>query len=86
MFGTLRKIEITDDLIMKIAREKFSEYNEGILDDQKKYIIGDWCNRSYDMLKDFNDLVCIFKKINYQCNTDNFDQYHDITFHYVDKE
>lgn len=31
MNGTLRKIEITDDLIMKVAREKFNACNKGSL-------------------------------------------------------
>ena len=73
MNGTLKKIEITDDLIMKIARDQFSTYNnEGILDEKREYIIGDWCNRSYDMLNNFNELVDIFKKINFQYDTEEY--------------
>lgn len=65
MFKTGKEIEITEDLIMQVAREKFNECNEGILDDKKEYIRVGWINAAYDMLNDFNDLIEIFKKIKY---------------------
>lgn len=82
MKGTLRKIEITDDLIMKVAREKFNACNKGILDKEREYVRIDWINSACDMLNDFNDLVAIFKKINFQCDIDNFNGYHDVNEFY----
>jgi hypothetical protein len=60
------KIKITDDLILKIAREKFNTYYEEIFDDEREYIKIDWINKAYDMIDNFNDLIDILKKINYQ--------------------
>jgi hypothetical protein len=67
MNGTLKKIEITDDLIMKIAREQFSIYNnKEILDEKREYIRVTWIKDAEDMLNNFNELIDIFKKINFQ--------------------
>jgi len=65
MFGTLMKIEITDDLIMKVAREMFARCDEEALDDQSNYVKGMWLNSAAEILDDFNDLTEIFKKLNY---------------------
>lgn len=71
MNSTQQKIKVTNDLIMQVAREKFNECNKEILDDEREYVRVGWINKACDMLNDFNDLIEIFKKINFQCNTDN---------------
>jgi hypothetical protein len=53
---------------MKIARDQFSTYNnKGILDEKREYIRVDWIKDAEDMLNNFNELVDIFKKINFRC-------------------
>lgn len=72
MMGTLREIEITDELIMKVARKQYARCNVGVLDDQKEYIRVGWINGSCDILDDFNNLAKIFNKINFKCDVDEF--------------
>ena len=72
MFGTLREIEITEDLIMKIAREQYAKCNEGVLGDQREDIRVGWIVGAGEILDDFNTLAKIFKKINFKCDVDNF--------------
>ena len=78
MFGTLRRIEITEELVEKVAREKFCSLNDFDWDDQNNYVKGMWLNDAADMLNDFNTLVCIFKEINFGCDVDNFGRWHDV--------
>ena len=82
MFGTLRKIEITEDLIMKVAREQYARCNEGVLDDQREYIRVGWVVGAGEILEDFNNLVKIFKKINLKCDVDSFGCGHDVNEFY----
>ena len=55
-------LKITDTLIMKVAKEKFNECNEGILDNEREYIQVDWINKAHTMLTNFNDLIIILNK------------------------
>ena len=82
MFGTLRKIDITEDLIMDVAREMFARCDDETLDEQNSYVKGMWHDSACETLGDFNDLVKIFKKINYGCDVDNFGCWHDVEEYY----
>ena len=71
MIGTLQKINITEELVMKVAKEQFRSCNKGELQDQDKYVIGMWSNGACEALVDFNTLVGVFKEICFKCNTED---------------
>ena len=70
MIGTLKKIEITTDLIEKVAKELFARCNDEDFNDQTEYVKGMWLNGACDMLEDFNILMEIFKKIGFEIGSD----------------
>ena len=72
MFGTLRKIKITENLIIDVAREMFVKCNDETLDNQNNYVKGMWHDSACETLEDFNNTIKIFKKINYGCDVEEF--------------
>ena len=71
MMGTLQKIDITEELVLKVAKKQFSSCNAGELQDQNNYVIGMWLNGACDILDDFNTLIEIFSKIHFKCGVNN---------------
>lgn len=84
MFGTLSKIEITEDLIMDVARELFARSDEESLDDQNNYVKGMWHDSACELLDDFNGLAEIFKKLKIECCVNTFGCGHDVNEFYED--
>jgi len=67
MLGTLEKIDITEELIVNVARVQFNSLNGCDYDDQRGDIKNDWKNGACDDLENFNSLVEIFKEIRQEC-------------------
>lgn len=74
MFGTLREIEITDDLILKVAKEQFNKLNEEDFDDVRGYYRDLWRDYTVEDLETFNEIVEIFEKINFDCYVKSLDR------------
>ena len=73
MFGTLRKVKITDALVEEVAREEFMRCNDGEWEWEN---VGgcaraEWLKGAEDGLDDFNDMIKVFKKIGIECSVDN---------------
>jgi len=67
MFGTLQKVDITEELITNVARAQYELYNDGNYDDQRNYVQGIWHDGAVDVLESFNCLADIFKDIDFKC-------------------
>lgn len=79
MMGTLKKIKITEDLVMEVARVQYARCNEGgVLDEQREYVRVGWVVGASEILEDFNTLVGIFKKLKIDCCVENFGCGHDV--------
>jgi hypothetical protein len=82
MFGTLSKIDITDELIVNVARKQFDGLNDCKYDDQRGDIRGDWEKAACDDLESFNDIVKIFKEIHQECEVNVHGCGHDTGEYY----
>ena len=78
MLGTLSKIDITEELIVNVARVQFNSLNECKYDDQRGDIKFDWKKGACDDLENFNDLVKIFKDIRHECEVNVHGRGHDV--------
>ena len=67
MLGTLEKVDITEELIVNVARNQFDSLNDCKYDDQRGDIKGDWKKGACDDLENFNSMVEIFKDIRHEC-------------------
>ena len=82
MLGTLSKIDITEELIVNVARVQFNSLNDCDYDDQRGDIKGDWKKGACDDLENFNDLVDIFKEIHQECEVNVHGCGHDVDEYY----
>ena len=82
MFGTLEKIDITEELIVDVARMQFDRLNDCKYDDQRGDIKGDWEKSACDDLESFNGLVEIFKEIRHECEVNVHGCGHDVNKFY----
>ena len=78
MFGTLREIEITEELIMEVAIEEYKEEYGGDLLEESDWVIGMHHDSVVTWLEEFNTAVRVFRKIGFKCNVDNFGRGHDV--------
>lgn len=66
MMGTLKKIDITEALIEKVAASQYRLLNGDEYADQADYIKGIWHDEAVDSLEDFNDMIDILYEIECQ--------------------
>lgn len=72
MDGTLQHIEITDDIVYKLAAIRYKELCTGQdLYQQIDYIIGIWHDNVVEDLETFNELVDMFKDAHITCRVEN---------------
>lgn len=83
MLGTLEKIEITEELIVNVARKQFESLNECCkYDDQRGDIKNDWKKGACDDLENFNSLVEVLKDIRQECEVNVHGCGHDTGKYY----
>ena len=87
MFGTLSKINITEELIVNVARVQFNSLNDCDYDDQRGDIKFDWKKGACDDLENFNSMVEVFKDIRHECEVNVYGCGHDVEeFYKSEKE
>ena len=67
MLGNLENVDITEEIIVNVARIQFYILNDCKYDDQRGDIKGDWKKGACDDLENFNSMVEIFKDIRHEC-------------------
>lgn len=65
--GTLQKIDITEELVWKVAKVEYGKYNHGSLCAQSERVKGIWYDGVVDDFNTFNQLIDIFKECGVQC-------------------
>ena len=86
MYGELQEIDITEELVRKIAEEHFRSFDDfGELGDQKDYVQRDWEIGTAKDLDIFNDIVKCLKNTKHTCEV-VARGFHDVNEFYPEDE
>ena len=68
----MKKIEITDDVVLKIAAAELKKFADKKLDDMPNYICAEWEGEAREMLDNYNRVVEILgvSEVGYCCLTE----------------
>lgn len=78
MIGTLQKIDVTEELVWKVAKAAYGSSSYGGLCDQNEHVKGIWHDDVITDLNTFNKLVGILKECKIECRVENSGRWHDV--------